>query len=110
MSARRDLDVVTMRFQSLSAKLQGLWKIDAQQSTGRALVMHAGINHQTNLARTGSGLQTRTSGNSQASPVCQNQLGARSDTRSFHDAVLEDGALPLDVPDNRVQDWVDKRK
>ena len=32
MSARRDLDAVTMRFQSLFAKLQDLGKIDAQQT------------------------------------------------------------------------------
>jgi hypothetical protein len=32
MPARGKLDAVTMRFQSFFAKLQDLWKIDAQQS------------------------------------------------------------------------------
>lgn len=33
-------------------------------------------------------------------------LGARFDLRSFHDAVLRDGALPLDVLDARMNEWI----
>jgi len=33
-------------------------------------------------------------------------LGDRFDIRSFHDAVLRDGALPLDVLDERVSAWI----
>ncbi|MDP9794781.1 uncharacterized protein (DUF885 family) [Catenuloplanes nepalensis] len=34
-------------------------------------------------------------------------LGPRFDLRDFHDAVLRDGALPLDVLDTRVGHWID---
>jgi uncharacterized protein (DUF885 family) len=40
----------------------------------------------------------------------KDQLGGKFDIRSFHDAVLDDGALPLDVLDKRVHDWVDKQE
>jgi uncharacterized protein (DUF885 family) len=38
------------------------------------------------------------------------QLGARFDLRQFHDAVLADGALPLDVLDARIDAWIAQRK
>jgi uncharacterized protein (DUF885 family) len=38
------------------------------------------------------------------------QLGDKFDIRAFHDEVLGDGALPLDVLDNRVRDWVTRQK
>jgi len=33
-------------------------------------------------------------------------LGARFDERTFHDAVLENGALPLDLLEQQVGDWI----
>ncbi len=33
-------------------------------------------------------------------------LGAKFDPRAFHDAVLDDGALPLDVLDARIKAWI----
>lgn len=36
----------------------------------------------------------------------KDQLGSRFDIRSFHDEILGAGALPLDVLDRRVHDWI----
>jgi|ERR1700733_1832601 len=38
------------------------------------------------------------------------QLGDKFDIRAFHDEILNGGALPLDVLDKRVRDWVAKQK
>ncbi len=38
------------------------------------------------------------------------ELGNRFDIRSFHDAVLENGALPLDVLEEQIQNWISERK
>ena len=40
----------------------------------------------------------------------QAQLGAKYDVRTFHDEILNGGALPLDVLDTRVQAWIDRQK
>jgi uncharacterized protein (DUF885 family) len=40
----------------------------------------------------------------------KDELGGKFDIRSFHDEVLDGGALPLEVLDQRVHDWVAKQK
>ena len=40
----------------------------------------------------------------------QAQLGGKYDVRTFHDEILNGGALPLDVMEMRVQGWIDKQK
>jgi uncharacterized protein (DUF885 family) len=40
----------------------------------------------------------------------EQQLGSRFDIRAFHDQILSQGALPLDVLDMRVRAWVDLLK
>ncbi len=37
-------------------------------------------------------------------------LGDRFDLRRFHNAVIDDGALPLDVLESRIDDWIAARK
>ena len=36
----------------------------------------------------------------------QQALGAKFDIRAFHDLVLDSGALPLDVVEQRVNAWI----
>jgi len=38
----------------------------------------------------------------------QTRLGARFDLRDFHDLILGQGALPLDVLESQVADWLDR--
>lgn len=37
-------------------------------------------------------------------------LGDRFDIRRFHNAVIDDGALPLDVLDRRIDDWIARER
>src|SRR5207302_1619380 len=39
----------------------------------------------------------------------EKKLGAKFDVRTFHDAVLQDGTLPLSVLDARMQLWMDSQ-
>lgn len=38
------------------------------------------------------------------------ELGSKFDIRKFHDHVLENGALPMDILEKRIKDWVEKEK
>ena len=40
------------------------------------------------------------------SEQAQTQLGSHYDVRAFHDEILNGGALPLDVMDERVSLWI----
>ena len=40
----------------------------------------------------------------------QKELGSKFDLRAFHDEVLDSGALPLDVLDERVNTWIAQQK
>ena len=37
-------------------------------------------------------------------------LGDRFDLRRFHNAVIDDGSLPLDVLEARIDEWIAARK
>lgn len=40
----------------------------------------------------------------------QKQLGAKFDLRAFHDAVLDQGPLPLDLLEAKIEEWIAARK
>jgi uncharacterized protein (DUF885 family) len=42
--------------------------------------------------------------------LAKKELGAKFDVRTFHDAVLAEGALPLDVFDTRMREWIATQK
>jgi uncharacterized protein (DUF885 family) len=40
----------------------------------------------------------------------QNQLGDKFDQREFHDAVLKQGSLPLEILDEQINDYIARKK
>lgn len=42
--------------------------------------------------------------------TAERELGDSFDIRAFHDAVLEDGALPLDVLESKMKAWIEMRR
>jgi len=40
----------------------------------------------------------------------QKELGSKFDIREFHDEILDSGALPLDVLEKQVNDWIEQKK
>jgi len=42
--------------------------------------------------------------------IAQAELGSKYDVRAFHDEILNGGALPLDILDARVRNWIAAKK
>ena len=42
--------------------------------------------------------------------TAEKKLGDKFDIRAFHDAVLANGAIPLDILETRVNAWMDSVK
>ncbi len=42
--------------------------------------------------------------------LAEKELGARFDVREFHDAVLADGALPLDILESQIRVWIARQR
>jgi uncharacterized protein (DUF885 family) len=42
--------------------------------------------------------------------LTEEALGTRFDLRAFHDAVLENGAVPLDVLEQHIESWIDRQR
>jgi uncharacterized protein (DUF885 family) len=42
--------------------------------------------------------------------TAQQELGTRFDIKAFHDQVIDSGALPLDVLEDRIDSWIAKQK
>jgi uncharacterized protein (DUF885 family) len=40
----------------------------------------------------------------------QKELGSKFDIREFHDLVIDSGALPLDVLDQQINDWIAQKQ
>ena len=40
----------------------------------------------------------------------QKELGSKFDIREFHDQVIDSGALPLDVLEEQINDWIAQKK
>jgi uncharacterized protein (DUF885 family) len=38
------------------------------------------------------------------------ELGSKFDIRKFHDRILENGALPMDILEKRIKEWVEREK
>ena len=42
--------------------------------------------------------------------MAEKQLGPKFDIRDFHDVVLRNGTLPLDILEEQVRDWIAQHK
>jgi uncharacterized protein (DUF885 family) len=40
----------------------------------------------------------------------QHELGEKFDLREFHDTVLKNGAMPLDILEEQINDYIQKKK
>lgn len=40
----------------------------------------------------------------------ENKLGSKFDIKAFHNEILKDGALPLDVLDIKIDEWINKQQ
>lgn len=40
----------------------------------------------------------------------ERELGAKFSIRDFHDEILKDGALPLDVLERKIKEWIARQK
>ena len=40
----------------------------------------------------------------------QQELGDKFDQREFHDAVLKNGALPLEILEEQINDYIQRKK
>jgi uncharacterized protein (DUF885 family) len=40
----------------------------------------------------------------------QQELGAKFDQREFHDTVLKNGGLPLEILEEQINDYIQKKK
>ena len=41
--------------------------------------------------------------------LAQEKLGSKFDIREFHDQVLKDGAMPLDILDQKIRLWIESK-
>jgi uncharacterized protein (DUF885 family) len=41
--------------------------------------------------------------------LAEERLGDRFDLRAFHDRVLEDGAVPLELLREKIERWIDRQ-
>ena len=42
--------------------------------------------------------------------LAEKELGPKFDIRDFHDVVLRNGTIPLDILEEQVRDWIAHRK
>ena len=59
------------------------------------------------MAGTGFGLQLGQLKIRELRTAAEKKLGANFNVRTFHDAVLEQGSVPLDVLEGHIKQWMD---
>ena len=42
--------------------------------------------------------------------LAERELGEKFDIKQFHEVILSNGAMPLDILESTIIDWVDKQK